>query len=572
MKKHMEQKHKEIRNLDYQCDLCEFKTDNDKSLKNHTHTKHQTEKGNRTSKFKCDLCIYQCLLEVQMKKHMEKKHIEKITFDYECDLCEFGGDLVTDIWSHKLDKHADNSLGYNKADEQAKSNMFFNFVAEQNLEVAEEVINLKSGMKQVIEQLINDFEDTMKDLKDEMMKQHEETTKAIKNLKDTMVNSRSKLKHNTKSTAETPSTSSPSERASTPTPASPTKSSETSNGSKTFHPKSKPKTENGNTQKPKPARSVKTKYQCKPRVLLVGDSLAHNSNFNKIEAVTNTTIKTAKAYSSAFDNSARYKEMNVTKVVKDELKESSFDHLVLAAPTVDITNLDTMKVNPADNTDFYKQKVGKSCQNMIKVAEEALANNSALINVTIMGHAPRFDKREVDPVGLKPNLANFANSFMLELWLDSPMKHKIFIGSHNLECSGEVMMKRYGDDRTGHMDGVHLYGRAGKKAYTESVLNILLSSLQSQAPVQPTKPANDDYHTRCAGTQHYSQQNRNYSSVVKGMAGVKIPTRFSSMGEDASSYHSSCPQTLYKNNKSKQTNINNIFTVPVKNKFDILGN
>ena len=71
----------------------------------------------------------------------------------QCDLCEFGGDLVTDIWNHKLDKHADQSLGYNKADENAKTNMFFNFVAEQNLEVMEEFLKFKSGIKLVMEQL-----------------------------------------------------------------------------------------------------------------------------------------------------------------------------------------------------------------------------------------------------------------------------------------------------------------------------------------------------------------------------------------------------------------------------------
>ena len=38
---------------------------------------------------------------------------------------------------------------------------------------------------------------------------------------------------------------------------------------------------------------------------------------------------------------------------------------------------------------------------MMKVAEDALANNSHVRNVTLMGHAPRFDKLDVDHVGLK---------------------------------------------------------------------------------------------------------------------------------------------------------------------------
>ena len=42
----------------------------------------------------------------------------------------------------------------------------------------------------------------------------------------------------------------------------------------------------------------KTVYQHRPRVLLVGDSLAQNLEFRKVEVVTNTTVKSAKAYSS----------------------------------------------------------------------------------------------------------------------------------------------------------------------------------------------------------------------------------------------------------------------------------
>ena len=73
--------------------------------------------------------------------------------------------------------------------------------------------------------------------------------------------------------------------------------------------------------------------------------LAHNSNFNKVEYVTNSTVKTSKAYSSVWNAKARCKYMNVTDVTKNELRTAPFDHLVLAAPTVDITNIDTTKVS-----------------------------------------------------------------------------------------------------------------------------------------------------------------------------------------------------------------------------------
>ena len=261
-------------------------------------------------------------------------------------------------------------------------------------------------------------------------------------------------------------------------------------------------------------------------MLFVGDSIAHNTNFRKLEIVTKSTIKTAKAYSSVFDNSARFKEMNVTDVVKNELNRAPFDHLVLAAPTVDITNLDTARINPTDNTGWFKEKIEKSCQNMIRVAEEALTNNSSLKKVTLLNHAPRFDTPNVDPAGLKPNLANFANSYLLELWLDSPLKKQLFIGSHTLDCSADGKMKMYKHDHDGRYDGVHLYGSEGKTLYTASVINILLSSFTDQK----YDPAHDDSHSWCPQTKYARSQKKSYSSAVSGKETVKTQNRFSPLG------------------------------------------
>ena len=91
-------------------------------------------------------------------------------------------------------------------------------------------------------------------------------------------------------------------------------------------------------------------------MLIVGDSLVHNSNFRLLESVTNTTIKTAKAYSSAWDNTARFSQQNVTDITKNELKKSAYKRLVLGAPAVDITNLNTN----SDNLDGFKEKTSRT--------------------------------------------------------------------------------------------------------------------------------------------------------------------------------------------------------------------
>ena len=75
---------------------------------------------------------------------------------------------------------------------------------------------------------------------------------------------------------------------------------------------------------------------------------------------------------------------------------------------------------------------------------------------------------------MKQALAQLFNSTLGELWLDSPDKDKIVLGLHNLECAGGIREARYRDSIGKRYDGVHMYGPSGMKAYTVSVLDILL--------------------------------------------------------------------------------------------------
>ena len=113
------------------------------------------------------------------------------------------------------------------------------------------------------------------------------------------------------------------------------------------------------------------------------------------------------------------------------------------------------------------------------------------------------------------------------------MKDKIIIGSHTLESSADVKKQRYTDERTNKYDGVHLYGRAGKEAYTESVLNIMISSLQSQ-PSQTSQQNSNDYHTNCPQTKFVNAQRRKYSTVVAGKkTTIKTQNRFSPLSQQS---------------------------------------
>ena len=93
-----------------------------------------------------------------------------------------------------------------------------------------------------------------------------------------------------------------------------------------------------------------------------------------------------------------------------------------------------------------------------------------------MTQTPRYDVKAVDPLSLKPVLAHLFNQTLAELWLDSPLKDRVVLGIHNLECTGGIREARYRDLKNRKYDGVHMYGPSGKKAYTISVLDIMKSA------------------------------------------------------------------------------------------------
>ena len=150
----------------------------------------------------------------------------------------------------------------------------------------------------------------------------------------------------------------------------------------------------------KEAKKRKTNFLKKPKVLYLGDSLAHNADIAWIEKETQCRIRTKKAYSSDNDRNAALSEIH---------NDDKFSHLILSAPTVDISNLDTSELRMNDDIEVFKQKVELSCENMVSIATNALFEHPEIEKVTIMEHAPRHDTASSDPTRLKARLAFFAN-------------------------------------------------------------------------------------------------------------------------------------------------------------------
>ena len=161
-----------------------------------------------------------------------------------------------------------------------------------------------------------------------------------------------------------------------------------------------------------------------------------------------------------------------------------------------------------------------------------------------MKQDPRYDPSHVDPMGLKPTLSMLFNSTVTDLWMDSPDKDRIFIGNHDIECTGAIKESRYRETKSVKYDEIHLYGSSGSKSYTMSVLNILKA-----ANVTST-----DYNSHQSGTQflHTVQNRRNSRNSRQN-------TR---TGNKKQNNHQNTRQNTYANVAGAP-----VYTVPTNNRF-----
>ena len=242
------------------------------------------------------------------------------------------------------------------------------------------------------------------------------------------------------------------------------------------------------------------------QILYIGDSISANVDMSALEVATQAKFVAAKAYSAVNDTvsniakqAPKFPSLNFTEVVPAQLKKGKFKTVILQAGSVDITNLNT-KDKPSQHMEYFRQETVVSAKNTFTAAVNALNVQPSLNKIIIMKQIPRYDPLHVDPLALKPALSMLFNNTLTNLWMESPHKDRIYIGSHNIECTGAIKESRYRHTKSGRFDGIHLLGSSGQKAYTLSVLNIL-----NQANVTSTE---HDYHLSCAQFKYQNRQNR----------------------------------------------------------------
>ena len=187
----------------------------------------------------------------------------------------------------------------------------------------------------------------------------------------------------------------------------------------------------------------------KPKVLFIGDSISANIDIRLLAHATEVQFHCVKAYSSIKDTvsnickqAAKFPHANFTDVVPAELQKGTYHSLILQAPSVDITNLNTA-LNPSEFIKYFEQQTVISAKNFFSVVENALKIQPTLNKVVVLKLIPRYDLPSVDPLGLKSDLSKMFNEKLDELCMSSPFQSKVFVGSHNIDCTGAIRESRY---------------------------------------------------------------------------------------------------------------------------------
>ena len=202
---------------------------------------------------------------------------------------------------------------------------------------------------------------------------------------------------------------------------------------------------------------------------------------------------------NATKQAARFPSSNFTDVIPKELKKCNYEALLIQAGSVDITNLNTAK-DASEHLEYFKQETVVSAKNIFSAGVKALDLQPSLKKVIIMKQIPRYDSSEDDPMGLKAALSQLFNNTLTECWMECAVKEKLFIGNHNIDCTGSIRESRYRETKSGKWDGIHLFGASGQKFYTLSVLNVLKAANMTSSDY--------NFHQSCPQFQNQSRQRR----------------------------------------------------------------
>ena len=127
----------------------------------------------------------------------------------------------------------------------------------------------------------------------------------------------------------------------------------------------------------------------------------------------------------------------------------------------------------------------------------------------------------------------FANATLNDMVNNSGMKDRISICKLNLNCHGDEVGARYRDGWTGKFDGVHMYSSLVKDVFTRSLLEIFKSILprphnrgtHSSSSPPPSTHFRSQFQKK-QKTKMFSQNNQQYENIYS----VPVRNQFETLG------------------------------------------
>ena len=485
------------------CQHCEYESNSLFALNLHIQTdhevngetghvtptaKHQAKQYNEIKK--CDKCEFTASTKFAFAMHIQSQHADPPpAISFPCPTCGMIFSEIRDLNVHVQRRHGRLTK---ETDEPSRSKLqsdmkhYMKYIIEQNQEMMEEFYEFKTTMVRRFDELAENqvkLCDDIENIKEDSKTKEKENQSILIKGFDTLVSGMKVLESNQVHLSQQicdvaidntlTSKSSPQEAT----------------ADQQTH------SEPGTQQKKK--EKVKTCDQCdfivhnemhkrkhlrvahgvKAKMLWVGDSINCNVDFSDMSEKMNMIIKSAKAYTATGDSKdAKFPEKNFLDVVEKELKEQSYDYLVLGGGTVEITNLNT-SVTPEEDIARFKDETIESSKKLFSLAESALHKCPLLDKVVILRRPPRFDPVSVDPLELKPQLSRLGDAILFDLWCNSSFKKNIAIGDHQVPHRiDDDHYKVYGHPSQSFYDGIHMRGPAGRQVFQDSVLNIMKST------------------------------------------------------------------------------------------------
>ena len=254
----------------------------------------------------------------------------------------------------------------------------------------------------------------------------------------------------------------------------------------------------------------------------------------------------------------------VPKVIETEDVET----LVLETGSIEITNINVNKAvnDPKKNIEEYKKlwfaKVENDSANLFEVAEDALKRSTSLKKVIIVKRLPRFDPSKDDVLGIKSELSIYANTCYDQLWVKKGRPENIHIVQlDGLDSSNYIRKIVFGETNRDNYDGVHFRGPHAARHFTYRAVQAIKSIINGSGKQQIYQNKNDN-HRNCPQAKYQSLGNR-------------ANQRSDKLSSSQSQWLNSGQQSTVNSSGVRYSDVvagRNQFSVPVANRFKVLGN